>query len=202
MRQLRLLLALCFVGMAGLLSSCIVEVEEFLTDKAQAKPDARLYGVWIWAERGETMFVQVRPHRDNPKLMQLTYMDVKPGATPPVGEWRRYAAWPTRLGAIDYLNLELEDGSETKNARRLVIRYDVSPKAPAQVMFSVMSDDAVRAAFKQGDLAGREEGGQYDKWPIITTNRGLLRDYLRVNATRLFPARGTTLTRAANPEND
>ena len=202
MNRLRLLLTFCFLGLAGLLSSCIVEVEEFLTDKAQAKPDPKLYGVWIWAERGETMYVQIRPNREHPNLMEVIYLDIKSRVSPPVGEWRRYAAWPTRLGAIDYLNLELIDGSETKNARRIVVRYELAVKAPAQLTFWIMSDDAVRQAIKQKDLAGRDEGGQYDKWSVITTNRGLLRDYLRANAGRIVPEQGATLTKAANPEND
>lgn len=198
MKPIRLALAACLIGLAGLLTGCLTEVEEFLTDKAQAKADARLLGVWVWSERNEAIYVQVRRAADNPNLMELTYMSVKPAATPPVDEWRRYAAWPTRLGAIDYLNLELIDGNEKKN-RRLVMRYEIDPKNPAKLTFWAMSDDAVRAAIKRNDLAGRDDGENYDKHAVITTNRGQLRDYLRANAARIFPEQGATLTRAAVP---
>ena len=140
-----------FVVAAALVSGCQVETTTFLSDQTESRADERLLGAWRAApDHEEDAFLFVR-ERDGGGMdvLLLEYRDGAENKPKPV-EWENAAAWSTRAGDIDLLNVQA-DGA------RYIMAYKVAEDGSFR--FGFMEPEPFIAAVEAGKLNSKDDKG-------------------------------------------
>jgi hypothetical protein len=179
----RLKLGVSFVLLAVGVASCVPpESQHPLSDPAQAKPDARLVGLWAGDFDGAGATIQFFP-KTGPYLdLVLTGNDGEKGASVLV-----FDAFPSTVAGKTYLNLRAKtfEGSYadkiTVASSFIFARYDVAKDG--SITFFPMDDELVKTSVAAGKLKGSVKDGTV----TLTASTKELAEYVRTaDAEKLF----------------
>ena len=158
--------------LAVALAACLPDTRSFLADRKDAPPDTRLLGAWYIAQEDETIIVHFVPGRTGP--MEMVWMALSPKVAEvdrgPV-QWRRYAAWTTKIDGVDFLNLDLLEPKPQAEGAAMILRYTIGGDGALTgfIMGPVVAD-----AIKRGELAGVVEGSGMVQTAHVTASREAL----------------------------
>lgn len=139
-------------------AACVPETETFLSSPGAQPLDGRLVGTWYWLEGDGREAVILTVRRGGDKRFNVIWTELKPrrthdGGDPPV-RFLRYKAHTTRLGKAHFVNLTLVDRKAWKSGvpHSVIMRYWLDKQG---LRIAFMKNGVVRAAVKEGRLAGR-----------------------------------------------
>jgi hypothetical protein len=171
-------MGLALAGLAVLLTACLPDTRNFLSDRKDAPADTRLLGAWYIAQEDETIMVHFVPGRTGP--MEMVWMALAPKVAEvdrgPV-QWRRYAAWTTKIDGVDFLNLDLIEPKPQPEGVAMILRYAINGDGQ---LTGFMMGPAVADAIKRGELAGVVEGTGVVQTAHVTASREALLGFIRV----------------------
>lgn len=172
----RALVALATLAGGLLLAACPESVQP-LSDPSRAAPDPALLGVWHGTFDGDEMYLHAGPgERGMIRTIQVEHK--KKGGI----ETARYAAFPTKVGKLDMLNVRSLDESADYRGY-LLFKYEVKG---ARLTLWMLSLKAARDDIKAGRLTGKAEGGEFGD-TLITASSAELAAYLeKGDPKRLF----------------
>ena len=184
----RLQLGACLLALAGTVASCVPpESKNPLSDPAQAKPDARLVGLWAGDVDGAVATIQFFPKTGAFLDLVITGNDGVKGASV-----LAFDAFPSTVNGKTYLNLRSKtfqgayaDKFELAPAY-IFARYDVAKDA--SITFFPMDDDLVKESVAAGKLKGTVKDGTV----TLTASSKELAEYVRAaDPEKLFKKLGT-----------
>lgn len=159
-------------------AACVPETETFLSGPGAQPLDGRLVGTWYWLEGDGREAVILTVRRGGDKRFNVIWTELKPRRAheegdPPV-RFLRYKAHTTRLGKAHFVNLTLVDRKAWKSGvpHSLIMRYWLGKQG---LRIAFMKNDVVRAAVKEGRLAGR----LLKRGVVITAKREALIAFMR-----------------------
>ena len=168
---------LVLAGVAVLLAACLPDTRNFLSDRKDAPADTRLLGAWYIAQEDKTIMVHFVPGRTGP--MEMVWMALAPKVAEvdrgPV-QWRRYAAWTTKVDGVDFLNLDLLEPKPQPEGVAMILRYAITGDG---LLTGFMMGPVVSDAIKRGELAGVVEGTGVVQTAHVTASREALLDFIR-----------------------
>jgi len=175
--------ALCAGLLAVGVASCgPPESQNPLSDPAQAKPDARLTGLWSGEVENSPATLQFFPKQGPFLDVVLTGNDGEKGASVLV-----FDAFPTLLNGKTYLNLRaksfrgLYSESFEIGAAYLFVRYDIAKDGSLTLL--PMDDEPVKVAVAAGKLKGTVKENSVK----LTASTKELAEYVRTaDPERLF----------------
>jgi hypothetical protein len=171
-------MGLALAGLAVLLTACLPDTRNFLSDRKDAPADTRLLGAWYIAQEDETIMVHFVPGRTGP--MEMVWMALAPKVAEvdrgPV-QWRRYAVWTTKVDGVDFLNLDLIEPKPQPEGVAMILRYAITGDGQ---LTGFMMGPVVADAIKRGELAGVVEGTGVVQTAHVTASREALLGFIRV----------------------
>lgn len=146
-QRINALLRIVFVVIAGTaLSGCIVTTKTWLSERADAKADDRLLGVWhVPVENEKFNLVFISKSKEGGMEMLTLELNERRGDDPQTADWDTAVLWPTRIAGRDYLNVEIDGGQH-------IVAYNVT--AADTFEFGLMNLKLFHAAVKAGRLKG------------------------------------------------
>lgn len=175
-RMIRAAAAAVAALLAAALCGCPESVNP-VADPSRAAPDPALFGVWHGTFDGDDMYLHVGPgERGMTRAVQVEHK--KKGNI----ETAQFAAYPTRIGKLDLLNVRQTDGVADFRGY-LFFRYQLKG---AKLTLWMLSLKAVREDIKAGKLAGKAAGGEYGETLITASSEDLARYLQEGDAARLF----------------
>jgi hypothetical protein len=167
----RPLTRLVLAAVALTLAACLPDTRSFLSDRKDSPVDTRLLGAWYIAQEDDTILVHFIPGRTGP--MEMVWLALSPKVAEvdrgPV-EWRRYAAWTTKIDGVDFLNLDLIEPKPQAEGSAMILRYIIGEgQLSGYVMGPTVAD-----AIKRGELAGVVEGTGAVQTAHVTASREAL----------------------------
>ncbi len=181
---------LCFIAMVLLLSGlpgCKVDSVNPISPIASAQPDTALYGVWRYKAEGDLSYLHIGPDFSlstgdagaaPQKPTRIIIIDHKANG---ISE-DSYLAYPSRIGKERYLNVpQVEAG---KTAGYIIVRYTVLDKNT--VRFATINEEVLKAAIKDGRIAGRTRGEGLASETAITADSPAIESFLRQEGGKLF----------------
>jgi hypothetical protein len=172
----RSLTRLVLAALAVALAACLPDTRNFLSERKDSAVDTRLLGAWYIAQEDDTILVHFVPGRTGP--MEMVWMALSPKVADidrgPV-QWRRYAAWTSKVDGVDFLNLDLIEPKPQTEGVQMILRYTI---AEGQLTGFVMGP-AVADAIRHGDLAGVVEGSGAVQTAHVTASREALIAFIK-----------------------
>ena len=175
----RSLTRLVLAALAITLAACLPDTRTFLADRAEAPVDTRLLGAWYIAQEDETIIVHFVPGRTGP--MEMVWMTLSPKVAEidrgPV-QWRRYAAWTSKVDGVDFLNLNLIEPKPQAEGAQMILRYTVGAD---RQLTGYMMGPVVADAIKRGELAGVVDGSGAVQTSHVTASRAALLAFIKAH---------------------
>lgn len=173
---MRLLAALVVLPLGG----CLAYVEQPLTDPATAAVDQALLGDWqSVAENGEKIAVSITAKGEHLIRIEFT-------GTDSAGRTNRaaYLAHTSDIAGTRYLNVL--DARRTMLPRGfMLLKYSTANKD--ELAISLLSEDAVKRAIREGELAGMVEVASEFGDATITAAPEELVPFLAKHDAEMFP---------------
>lgn len=174
---------LLVTGLAG----CKVDSINPISPIESAQPDAALYGVWRYREKGELTYVHIGPefsldaaNAAEKKGMRIVLVDHKPNGLTD----EAYVAYASRVGKQRYLNIiQVEEG---KTAGFILVQYALVDSNT--VRFSTVNEEALKAAISAGRIKGTIRGDGLSSQTAVTADSADLQELLRTGTGKLFAA--------------
>jgi len=171
---------LLLTGLAG----CKVDSINPISALDATQPDAALYGVWRYKEKGELTFLHIGPEfslGDAAAANRRTRIVIVDHKANGITD-EAYVAYASRIGKQRYLNVvQAEDG---KTVGYILVRYRLIDNNT--VRFSTMSEDALKAAIGAGRIKGTIHGEGPASQTAMTAESAEIQEFLRSGGDALF----------------
>lgn len=130
-----------------LLPGCLVQTDNFLSDRETSQVDQRLIGVWtVPGNQDETGFLFVRAAEEGGGMEVITLsLRDNEDTNNQEPDWDIATFWPTEIAGLGYLNMIMEDGN-------LIIAYKVNDDGSVEL--GPMKNDPFKTAIEAGKLKG------------------------------------------------
>lgn len=158
--------------MGAFLAGCLVRTETFLSERADATVDERLYGAWsIEPDQPDANSLFVRKSPDGGlDILVVELTDSTSGDGYKVG-WDAAVVWPTEIDGAGYLNVQSEDAN-------MILAYAVTPEGALEIGY--LDPKRLAEAVRGGDLKGTVESRFFTS-VTISDSRDNLIAFIREN---------------------
>jgi hypothetical protein len=181
--KLLLPLLLLLAALAG----CKVDSINPISSGDSERPNAALYGVWLYKAEGELTYVHIGPEfslsasggaEGANKQTRIILIDHKPNG---ITE-EAYVAHVSRIGKQRYLNVaQTDDG---KRVGFIFVRYTLLDRD--SLRFSMLDVDALKAAIGAGRIKGTTRGEGLSSETAITADSAEIEAFLKEDGGKLF----------------
>ncbi len=144
--------SLLFIGLAALLTSCVVESEFPLSLPDSSKIDERLDGVWAVKKDGDTAYIHFRQHDEHWTDLSQVIHEKETGL-----DVTGYTMFPTKIGERTYMNIvgKRFDREKPDSESYTFARYEFTEKG--ELVLRLIAMKAVAEAIDAGKLKGKVE---------------------------------------------
>lgn len=129
-----------------ILPGCLVQTDNFLSDRKYSPADERLLGIWIVpGNEDENGFLFVRESEGGGMDILTLELNKAPGGTHQLPKWDEAVVWSTDIAGMGYLNMTMDDAS-------IILAYRISDAGALEIGF--MQPDTFKAAITSGAIKG------------------------------------------------
>ncbi len=185
------------VGLFGLLTACVPESVNPLSDPETSPLDLALPGSWHGiVDDDEELYLHFLP--DSGGVMQVVGVSVEPDSETRIdGSWTIFKIHTTQIGDTDYMNIQIiddaEDSDDADMTTYLIARYAISDAGALTIW--LLDFEAAKVAVRAG-LPGVATDGKWGGEVRITANYEEWQSYLAsVDPETLFFEPYGTFTR-------
>lgn len=160
------------------LLGCVPYSDNPLTDPDKATIDFSILGTWYWKEERESGYVHIGLDKES-KLLRVIVVEFDKDGGLGVSE---YSGHTSSMGDKAYLNIkEVRPPGEQQGY--LFVKYRIQGE---RLGISIINNQAVVAAIKDGRLKGRIQESKWFSSPQITESQQALQPFILKNDKELF----------------